>query len=96
MTIVAKTPTQLDTEIATALRAKKWQHAGGDRYESWWLGDEDAPIAEVHPMWNATRGHGIGKPDYWIAVVRDKRVEEPTISQAKKRAEAMLKEESIL
>ena len=92
---MAKTPAQLDTEIATTLRSKKWQHEGIDRYETWWLGDQESPTAEVHPMWRETRGHGIGKPDHWIAVVREKRVEEPSISQAKKRAEAMLKEESI-
>lgn len=92
---MAKTPAQLDTEIAATLRSKKWQHDGVDRYETWWLGDEESPSAVVAPEWGITRGHGIGKPDHWIAIVRDKRVKEPTISQAKKRAEAMLKEETI-
>jgi hypothetical protein len=43
-------------------------------------------------MWNETRAVGQGKPDYWIAVVCETRDQDATVSQAKKRAEALLKD----
>ncbi len=56
----------------------KWYRdpdAQGDRNGSWYFGatpdgDHSDDIASVHPMWSASRGIGIGKPDYYLASVR--------------------------
>ena len=89
---MTKTAAQLDADIAETLRAKKWQRDGMDRHETWWLGDEQAPIAQVHPEWGPTRGTGIGRPDYWIVVVGDKRARAETAAEGKKLALTMLKD----
>ena len=88
---MAKTSAQLDAEIAEALRPRKWHREGIDRHESWWLGDEESPLAEVHPNWNVTRAVGQGKPDYWIVVVGDKRVRATTAAEGKKLALSLLR-----
>jgi hypothetical protein len=87
-----KNTAQLDADIAQALHTKKWQRDGIDRHETWWLGDEEAPIAQVHPEWGPTRGTGIGRPDYWIVLVGDKRARTETAAEGKKLALAMLKD----
>jgi hypothetical protein len=88
---VTKTPSQLDAEIAEILRARKWQRDGLDRYETWWLGDEESPIAQVHPNWGITRAAGQGKPDDWTVVVGDKRVRAATAAEGKKKALELLR-----
>ncbi len=88
---MAKTSAQLDAEIAEALRARKWRREGTDRHESWWLGDEESPIAEVHPIWGITRATGQGKPDYWTVVVGGKRIRATTAAEGKKLALALLR-----
>lgn len=45
----------------------RWNHDGIDTHETWWLGDEESPLATVSPEWNETRTIGRGKPDRWIA-----------------------------
>lgn len=89
---MAKTAAQLDAEIAAALRIGKWQRDGIDRHETWWLGDESDPIAQVHPVWGPTRGTGVGRPDYWEVVVGTRRARAVTAAQGKKLALVLLKE----
>lgn len=88
-----RTLTKITEELRALLEGRpKWQHDGIDRYESWWLGDEENPTATVNPEWGPTRrSSGTSKPSYWTASIGTKDLGRfPNIGDAKKAVEAAL------